>query len=245
MMNNIAIGNLLIRKELIIKSDRIIGFKIINPVTGRAVEGLDTTEEFIFTFKRGLRKYTVKASELKIKDFRSDVEGEVSKHTITFSPFGLKDNRIEATLVYLLNDFRGYIRKYIELRYVKRGKKDVLLDSISFENFTFDCFDIIANIFKINLSIQRIHSQYHNARNDHYNTDYTVQCLCVRLVGNFCGNTCPKQSEYNTQNQAKSIRKTSDYEMADAPSQSSESHNEHTRAHCHMSRISKKRCKNK
>lgn len=137
-MNNIAIGNSLIRKELIIKSDRIIGFKIINPVAGRAVEGLDTTEEFIFTFKRGLRKYTVKASELKIKDFRSAVEGEVSKHTITFSPFGLKDNRIEATLVYLLNDFRGYIRKYIELRYVKRGKKDVLLDSISFENFTFD-----------------------------------------------------------------------------------------------------------
>ncbi len=137
-MNNIVIENSLIRKELKIKSGRITGYTLSNLMARRTVEGLDAAEEFIFTFKSGIRKHTVKASELKIKEFRSVREGEISKHIITFEPFGYKDSKIEVTLVYLLNDFRCYIRKYIELRYEKRGVKDVILDSISFENFTFD-----------------------------------------------------------------------------------------------------------
>lgn len=137
-MNNIIIENTLIKKELIIESNRITGYVISNLAAEKTVESLDGTEEFTLTFKSGFRKYKIEASELKIKDIRSECEGEINRHIITFKPFGLKDNKIEVTLVYLLNDFRCYIRKYIELRYEKKGKKELILDSISFEKFTFN-----------------------------------------------------------------------------------------------------------
>lgn len=137
-MNNIIIENSLIKKELRVKHSRITGYALTNITAGRTVEGLEGTEEFILSFKGGIRKYTVKASELKIKDFHSVREGETSRYIITFKPFSLRDSKIEVTLVYLMNDFRCYIRKYIELRYAERGKKEVILDSISFESLAFD-----------------------------------------------------------------------------------------------------------
>lgn len=137
-MNNIIIENPLIRKELHLKSDRIIGFSITNKTDGRTVSGLGSGEEFILSFKYSFRKIIIKSSELKVSDVVSSREGEVNKYTVTFEGFNLRDSKIRVSLVYLVNDFRCYIRKYLELSYDKKGVKDVIFDSLSFENFVFD-----------------------------------------------------------------------------------------------------------
>ncbi len=137
-MNNIVIENSLIKKELHIKSNRIQGFTVSNLTNGKALECSDSAEEFILSFKCGLRKIRVKASELKVSDFSSASENGITRHTVSFKGFELRDSKIKVNLVYLVNDFRCYIRKYIELRYEKRGKKEIILDSISFESFSFD-----------------------------------------------------------------------------------------------------------
>ncbi len=137
-MNNIVIENSLIRKELHLKSDRITGWTVTNIANGKKVSSLDSSEEFILSFKYGFRKIQIKASVLKISDVVSARVGEINKHTITFKSFDLRDSKVKVNLIYLVNDFQCYIRKYIELRYEKKGAKDAILDSISFENFTFD-----------------------------------------------------------------------------------------------------------
>ncbi len=137
-MNNIIIENSLIRKELHLKSGRISGCTITNKANSRTISGLGSTEEFILLFKYGFRKIMIKSSDLKVTDVCSAREGEISKHTVTFKSFSLRDSKIEVRLVYLVNDFRCYIRKYLELRYENKGVKDAVLDSISFENFVFD-----------------------------------------------------------------------------------------------------------
>ncbi len=137
-MNNIVIGNTLIKKELHIKSDRICGFAVNNLTNGRVLECFECGEEFILSFKCGFRKIRIKSSELKIADFTSSSDGEITKYTVSFKDFGLRDSKIKVNLVYLVNGFRCYIRKYIELRYAKRGKKNIILDSISLESFTFE-----------------------------------------------------------------------------------------------------------
>lgn len=137
-MKNIIIENQLIRKELLLKSDRITGWSLTNLTCGRALENLSESEEFILRFKCGLRKAKVCASQLKVSEVSSSREEGVNKYTVTFEAFNVRDSKIRVSLVYLLNDFRCYIRKYIELRYDKKGDKDIILDSISFESFTFD-----------------------------------------------------------------------------------------------------------
>lgn len=137
-MKNIIIENELIKKELHLKSDRIIGWSLTNLTFGRALKNLDGCEEFILTFKYGLRKVKIRASQLKVSDVSSLCEDGVNKYKVTFEAFDLRDSKIKVSLIYILNDFRCYIRKFIELRYDKKGTKDVILDSISFESFTID-----------------------------------------------------------------------------------------------------------
>ena len=137
-MKNIIIENSLIKKELHLKSDRITGWSITNLTNGRTVKSLESSEEFVLNFKYGWRKNKIKASQLKISDISTAREDGVNKYTVTFESFNLRDSKIKVSLVYLVNDFRCYIRKYIELRYDKKGIKEAVLDSISFENFTFD-----------------------------------------------------------------------------------------------------------
>ncbi|MBQ7118556.1 MAG: hypothetical protein IJN88_10125, partial [Clostridia bacterium] len=137
-MNNIIIENSLIRKELHLKSERISGYTITNKAHNRTISSLDSTEEFILLFKYGFRKIKIKSSDLRIKDVCSSRENEISKYAVTFRSFPLRDSKIEIKLVYLVNDFRCYIRKYLELRYESKGRKDAVLDSISFENLVFD-----------------------------------------------------------------------------------------------------------
>lgn len=137
-MKNIVIENNHIRKELHLKSDRIKGFTLVNKNNDRTLISQKCGEEFVLTFKSAFGKKEIKASDIKVSDISSVREGEISKYTVTFSSFDVKDSKIEVKLVYILNDFRCYIRKYLELRYVKRGVKDIILDGITFERFTFD-----------------------------------------------------------------------------------------------------------
>ena len=137
-MNNIVIENDHIRKELHLKSDRIKGFTLVNKNNDRTLISQKCGEEFVLTFKSAFSKKEIKASEIKVSDISSVREGEFSKYTVTFSSFDVKDSKIEVKLVYILNDYRCYIRKYLELRYEKKGVKEIILDSIAFESFSFD-----------------------------------------------------------------------------------------------------------
>ncbi len=137
-MNSIIIENPLIRKEIYLCSDRITGWSITNITNGKMVRSLDSSEEFVLSFKCGLRKIKIKASELKVTDVLSAREGKMHKHTISFEAFSLKDSKIKVSLIYVINDLRCYIRKYLELRYEKKGVKEVVFDSLTFENFVFD-----------------------------------------------------------------------------------------------------------
>ena len=85
-----------------------------------------------------MRKVKIRASQLKVSDVSSLCEDGVNKYKVSFEAFDLRDSKIKVSLIYILNDFRCYIRKFIELRYDKKGTKDVILDSISFESFTID-----------------------------------------------------------------------------------------------------------
>ena len=137
-MKNIIIENQLIKKELHLKSDRITGWSITNLTNGRTLKSLESGEEFVLNFKYGFRKIKINSSQLKVSGVTSSREDGVNKYTVTFERFNLRDSKIKVSLVYLVNDFRCYVRKYIELRYDKKGIRDVVLDSISFERFTFD-----------------------------------------------------------------------------------------------------------
>ncbi len=137
-MKNIVIENSLIKKELHLKSDKIIGFTLTNHSSGRKIESLNSGEEFVLVFKCGIRRLSVKSSSLMVKDVVFSREGELNKYTVTFKAFNLRDSKVNVKLIYLMNDFRCYMRKYIELSYENKGLKDAILDSISFESFNFD-----------------------------------------------------------------------------------------------------------
>ncbi len=137
-MENIIIENKLIKKELHLSSDKITGWTITNLSDSRKLKSLDKSEEFVLDFKCGFRKIRISSSQLNVSGVSSSREDEINKYTVSFRPFKLMDSKIKVNLVYLVNDFRCYIRKYLELRYDKKGAKDAVLESISFESFKFD-----------------------------------------------------------------------------------------------------------
>lgn len=138
-MNNIIIENSLIKKELIIKSKKITGYTLTNKLSGKILNALENSEEFIIGLKWGLMMNTrIKASELKVADCVCNEDGDNKEYRINFKSVSVRDSKINIALVYTLNSFRCYIRKHLEFSFEKRGKKDITLDCITFENIFFD-----------------------------------------------------------------------------------------------------------
>ncbi len=137
-MNNIVIGNEHIAKELHLNSNRITGWTVTNLLNGRKVCSSDSSEEFILSFICGFRKIRINASQLKVSDVERMHEENNKKYTISFSSFRIRDSKVSVKLIYTVNDCKSYIRKHIELRYDKKGTKDIIFDGIAFENFSFD-----------------------------------------------------------------------------------------------------------
>ena len=137
-MNNIVISNPFIKKELYIKSGHIQGYSLTNIKSGRTVNSLSGSEEFLLVFRCGIRKISIKASDLKIEDSEKMTEGDIEKYIITFKSFSLRDSKIKVRLVYTVNDFRCYLRKHIELSFDKKGDKEIILDSIVYDKLSFD-----------------------------------------------------------------------------------------------------------
>lgn len=138
MNSNIIIENDLIKKELLVKSDRIKSYTLTNNLSGKCLFGDEGTEEFIISFCFRFGRMDIPASQLKISD-RNCYEKENNKeYRINFKPVKVRDSKIRISLVYILNDFRCYMRKHLEISFEKRGKKEITLDSITFERLSFD-----------------------------------------------------------------------------------------------------------
>ncbi|MBQ3136216.1 MAG: hypothetical protein IJB74_01905 [Clostridia bacterium] len=137
-MNVIIIENPLIKKEIHLNSDKITGWSLTNVANGRKFTSLDKGEEFVLTFKNLFKNIVIKSSDLKVNNVDSVCESELKKYIISFESFNIKDNKICVKLIYLVNESRCYLRKYIEIHYEEKGSKDAVLESISFEDFKFN-----------------------------------------------------------------------------------------------------------
>lgn len=137
-MNVIIIENPIIKKEIHLNSDKITGWSLINVANGRKFTTLDKGEEFVLTFKNLFKNIVIKSSDLRVDNVDSVCESELKRYIISFESFSIKDNKICVKLIYLVNESRCYLRKYIEIHYEEKGSKDAVLESISFEDFKFN-----------------------------------------------------------------------------------------------------------
>ena len=132
------IENSLIKKELIIEKDRIKSFSYSNKLSSNSLTALDGSEVFELSFDGGFFGKKLKASDLKIKGTTERIEKFSKKHEIIFEPFKVKDSIINLTLVYEIGDNDFFLRKHLEISFIKQGTKEIILDYIDFENLRFN-----------------------------------------------------------------------------------------------------------
>lgn len=136
--NSIIIENSFIKKELILKNNRITASQIENKLSKRSLTSLKGSEEFVLSFGGGFFKKKISASSLKIKNADANTLEGKTVLRIDFEPFGYKGSSILASVIYSLNDGDAFLKKHMELSFEKIGKKAVKLDYIDFEKFGFD-----------------------------------------------------------------------------------------------------------
>lgn len=126
--NSVMFENSYFKKEIFINKKRITSSKISNKLSGSYLDGLDKSEEFSVCFKKGFFKSVVNASELKIDNIKSDVNGTVNITTVLFKKFKLKGNEMILSLVYEFYEDKPYFNKYITI--TADGNKPLILDSV-------------------------------------------------------------------------------------------------------------------
>ncbi len=137
--DTLIIENDYIRKSLIINGDRIVSWSILNKQSGKTVEALDGSEEFIINFKSSFfGSSTVKASELKIETTTQKETASAKIYTIIFKTTKVKDSKIKISLVYHVPIYQGILRKHLEIKGEKLGEKPIILDFINLESMRFD-----------------------------------------------------------------------------------------------------------
>jgi len=77
----------------------------------------------------------------------------------------------------------SHFEKFLADRRRKTRKRKELSFNFVFHKYSFPVYDTALKI---------IHRQDHYTRNDHYNTDHAIQCLCVSFVSYFCSDSRPK-----------------------------------------------------
>lgn len=138
MSNSIIIENGVLKKTLSLNKDRIASSEIFNKISGQTLKGAEDSEEFILRFKSGIFSKEIKASELKVESTEKKITDEGDCYTILFKSFKLWDSKLSLKLIYNVKSERKVIRKHIELSYISRGSKRIVLDFIDFEHLHFD-----------------------------------------------------------------------------------------------------------
>ncbi len=137
-MNTYIIETVGIKKEFTLKRNRLVSFTLTNKLSESVVTSDDLSEEFVLSFRWGLRNHKILCRDLKLASAESETVNSEVLHRFVFKPFSLRDSKIRAELVYTVKDDCSYLRKHIELYFEKKGKKQICLDSIEFERITFD-----------------------------------------------------------------------------------------------------------
>ncbi len=134
---SIIIENAYIKKEFILKKRRIASFTVENRLCNSILTAGAGSEEFVLSLKCGFSKKEIVASELKIKEARTEEAARGTVLKIEFRPFSFKGSKITVTAVYELYSDDRFIKKYLELSLEKSGKSQVRLDYIDFERICF------------------------------------------------------------------------------------------------------------
>lgn len=137
---NIIIENGYIKKEFVIRKNRISSFEIENKISGKILTVGKGSEEFVLSLKGKSRfsRKLIRASQLSIKDAALKNEQGKTVLKIDFRSFSFRDSKILVSAIYELEDEASFLNKHLEISFEKIGKKEVVLDYISFEHFEFD-----------------------------------------------------------------------------------------------------------
>lgn len=138
--NKIIIENSFIKKEFILVKNRISSVFVENKLSERILTAQKGSEEFVLSLKGKNRfsKKLINAGSLIVKDAFVKSEQGKSELKIEFKPVSFKDSKIIVSVFYELRDENSFIKKHLEISFDKIGKKEVVLDFISFEHLEFD-----------------------------------------------------------------------------------------------------------
>ncbi|MBE6785411.1 MAG: hypothetical protein E7538_04120 [Ruminococcaceae bacterium] len=135
---SIIIENAYIKKELLVKRKHIVSSVIENKLSGNILTVGKGSEEFLLSFKSGLLKNKIRASELKISNAEINKNEASTELVIEFTPFLYKSSKIRVVAVYELADESRTVKKHLELSFEKMGGKRIILDYVDFEKIFFD-----------------------------------------------------------------------------------------------------------
>lgn len=137
--NTYIIENDYLKKTFNLKGDRIASWELLNKESGKTINALEGSEEFIISLKGNFFfRNVIKASELKIEGTKETETATVKTYTILFKTLRLKDSKLKISLTYEAMKHQGLFRKYIEISFDKMGNKPLLLDYINLESMKFD-----------------------------------------------------------------------------------------------------------
>lgn len=131
--NGYIIYNDLIKKELTVNNNKIVGIKVSDVLGGKTLDLPKGTEEFVLCFKCGFKRITINSSETEISSFDCKKQADKTVYTLRFCPVSVADSEINIALVYNLKNGKSYMQKHMELSYKKQGTKKIVLDYICFE----------------------------------------------------------------------------------------------------------------
>lgn len=133
------IENNFLKKTINIKNDKIASWQLYNKKSGRTIDALEGSEEFIICFKNSFfGRSTITSSDLKIESTCERDSAICKTFVITFKSVRIKDSKLKISLIYEAMKHQGLFRKYIEISFEKAGDKPLILDYIDLESMRFD-----------------------------------------------------------------------------------------------------------
>ena len=136
--NNLyTIENQYIKKDLFLQKDQITHFALDNKLCSSQLKAENGSEEFVLSFKCGIKKIEINASELKVEMAKIEDTVVCERMTISFKSIKLRDSKVKINLIYELSPLERFMKKYLEIYFEKRGVKDIILDYIDFEQLKF------------------------------------------------------------------------------------------------------------
>lgn len=126
-------------------SKKLSKFILENKLTDKKIVSVENSEEFVISFKKGLFKYKIASSELKLKSYDNSLQGE---HIFTFKDIKVKGVKLTIKLIYVLKQEDAFIRKYLEIDSNDEGKEKLILDYVDFERVSVNAGDVYWSVPK-------------------------------------------------------------------------------------------------